>query len=390
MNKKTCKCLHIALYEIIKNKFLFFFYSVIFILLFSISLNFFEMAFNIPSEFENKIKGTVMEEINIDNVNKKDINIVRELPANVKTCNSNFIFDESSLGLENIKSKNIDNVDYFSGCFVIWKDENNYLVNQMNDRLLKGSGFTQNNIFEINKYSIWISEKFAKKFDLKLNQILNFYLEDEKKVGEVEIIGVFKESKFDYDYYMSETLFYRINELNPKITLTITVSPYNFKDFFKIINILEKNYFPYNYSSDVIDSIKLLVFMLYGVTIILFITLVVIAGNLLEIYYQKRKVFYGINSAIGMTSRDILMVFFCISEIIIIFSLVFSFFISNFISINISEFINNLFELENLDFKTSFKSIFISFLTVNTMLLIVFLKIKKIISNDITKIINNN
>ena len=130
--------------------------------------------------------------------------------------------------------------------------------------------------------------------------------------------------------------------------------------------------------------------MLYGVTIILFITLVVIAGNLLEIYYQKRKVFYGINSAIGMTSRDILMVFFCISEIIIIFSLVFSFFISNFISINISEFINNLFELENLDFKTSFKSIFISFLTVNTMLLIVFLKIKKIISNDITKIINNN
>lgn len=120
----------------------------------------------------------------------------------------------------------------------------------------------------------------------------------------------------------------------------------------------------------------------YISTIILLVALSGILLHLLNLYYNRRATYFALCLAVGMTHGDVLKILFCISEIIIIATTVFSSALSYFALYKIEAYINKLFLLQNEQTKFPFISLILNIILLQLCILFVIKKVSKTIKGN--------
>jgi ABC-type antimicrobial peptide transport system permease subunit len=132
-------------------------------------------------------------------------------------------------------------------------------------------------------------------------------------------------------------------------------------EFNNIIRWAEKNNLHVHYSRDVIFAVQMVYYTFFILNSILLIALTGIIYNLINIYFNRRKRFYAINMAIGMTPLDILCVMFFFCQIFILLSfilvsVIISGVTSSWLQSNISAYAQRYFDFTDMNLRFPFYS----------------------------------
>ncbi|AEV69700.1 FtsX-like permease family protein [Acetivibrio clariflavus] len=372
----------LAVQEIRANFLLFVFYMTIFILLLSVSITFLDSALFLT----DKIAST-MQKIGTDNIiisieKTSDLEqIAKVIPMRLYECKvKGYEFDPTRLGLsQNETTRDSSSFTTFSGG-VLLKDyqPNNQVALFISNNILSGE-FAPNSQNTEDALPIWISSSMAKAFGIDSGNKLHFIVSEHKNSVPIYVQGLFTSNTAFSDYYISEEIYNIFNFNNADSKLQITVSPLRFRDIYSLINMLRKLDIPCLYSEQTIRSTQMMYVAFYISTIILLTALSGILFHLLILYYNRRTTFFAMCQAIGMSHGDVLMILFCISEVILLVTTIFSSALSYFVQYKIEAYINKVFLFQNVQVRFPFISLILIIFLLQLCILFAIKKVSKTI-----------
>lgn len=363
---------------------LFIFYMIIFILLLSASVTFLDSALFLP----DKIAST-MQKMKTDNIiifieeTSKLQELAKSIPMKLYECKvGGYEFDPERLGLSsNEASKESNSSIAFSGG-VLLKDYqiNNQVALFISGNIISGE-FAPNVPNSKGALPTWISGTMADAFGINCQDELQLIVSGKNSVP-LYVQGLYSSNTAFSDYYIPEEAYSLFNVNNADSKLQITVSPLRFRDIYSLLNRLQKSDIPCLYSEQTVRSTQMMYVAFYISTIILLVALSGILLYLLNLYYNRRATYFALCLAVGMTHGDVLKILFCISEIIIIATTVFSSALSYFALYKIEAYINKLFLLQNEQTKFPFISLILNIILLQLCILFVIKKVSKTIKGN--------
>lgn len=359
----------IAKEEIRNKKLLFLVFSVITILLFSVSVAIMEAAVYLPEHISKVVHDNMLDCFFVNNYKYpdeiKDILDEKNIDFNIESCNTPFYIETAD-----------DNI--YGG--VLFQDYNNENANTLIMNSL-ADGLTVNSFFKSS--SVIISDEMAKKNDFQIGESIDmiYHNKDEKQSVKAEIFGIYEAEPSRQDYYISDEALNAYFEKFPDNVCCYVISPKKLRNIFSMKNCLEQNGYVL-YSKETINTIRMLYITLYSINIILLLALAGSVYNFMNIYLQGRKMFYAVQSAIGMSDNNILKILFCISELIIAVMLIVSLVLSSVIMRMITGYAGDIFANFSNTSRVPFIPGFANFLIVQFCLIIIILKFRKRLKNN--------
>lgn len=366
----------IAKEEIRNEKFLFLIFSIITILLFSVSVAIMDAAVYLPEHISKVVHDNRLDSFYVSNYTyPEDIKKVLDeehIDFNIDMCNTPFPVASVS-------------GDIYGG--ILFQD----YLNDNDKKLIVDSlaeGTSVSAFFE-NSCMI-ISDEMAEKNDLHTGSSIDMIYrnKNEERFIKAEICGIFKSDTTRMDYYASDGALNAYLEEFPDYTCTYEISPKKLRDIFDMKSCLEKDGYPV-YSKETVNTIRMLYITLYSVNFILLTALAGSVYNFMNIYLQRRKMFYAVQSAIGMSDNNILKILFSISELVVLVMLAFSSVLSVIILRIISGYARGVFEDEGSFAGIPFIPVLADVIIVQLCLAVIMLKFRKRIkNNDIIKLLH--
>ncbi|MCL2253368.1 MAG: hypothetical protein FWC09_02910 [Lachnospiraceae bacterium] len=381
--KKAMNYLNIFFWELKINRFLFLFYFIIMVLLFSISVGLLSLASNLPMLIAGELKKANADNINITNLTLNEAETV--LSMQIELLDVTIV--PQILSIENFE---IETNKYFRGGVLFDATFNTALdVDFITEKMLSGRGIRDVSI-ENDYYPIWVSKKMAEEAGLILNSRFPMIDFDESRLLNVYVAGIF-ESDEHFDFYISHDIYSKLTEKYFNLRLSLYIRPIEFSEFNRIIAWAEKSKLYMHYNKDVINAVQMVYYTFYVLNLILLFALVGIMYSMLSIYFNRRNKFYAVNLAIGMTSTDILRIMFYLCQFLIFAFVMASFGISFWIINNISSYVMKYFEFATLSNSSPIIPLLINWGLVEILVFIILLRFHKINKNqDIVSIVRYN
>lgn len=188
------------------------------------------------------------------------------------------------------------------------------------------------------------------------------------------------------DYYVSEGALRAYLDEFPNNTCFYVINPKKLRDIFDMKTSLEKSGYIL-YSKETLNTIRMLYITLYSVNIILLIALAGSVYSFINIYLQRRKKFYAVQSAIGMSDSNILKIIFSISELVILAMLACSSVLSVILLRVITGYADGIFEGAKQMAGLPFIPLLADFLIVQLCLAVIMLKFRKTLKTNNTIIL---
>lgn len=366
----------IAKGEIRNEKLLFLIFSIITILLFSVSVAIMDAAVYLPEHISKVVHENMLDCFFVNNYKYpeelEDILDKKHISFNIESCSTPFTVETPS--------------GFISGEVLFQNHQNEYDLSFINDSLTEGvsaDSFYKNSC-------VLISDRLSEQNKLHIGGSLDMVSvsKDEKRSVKAEICGVYEAGASERDFYISDgALRAYLNEF-PDNTCAYVISPKNLRNIFSMKTVLEDNGYIV-YSEETLNTIRMLYITLYSVNIILILALAGSVYNFINIYLQRRKKFYAVQSAIGMSDNNIMKILFSISELIVLVMLACSTVLSLIILRIIIGYADGIFAGTNTAADIPFIPISLDFLIVQLCLAVIMLKFRKRLkSNNIIKLLH--
>ncbi len=383
-------CLKTTLWEIRTQIKLFVFYIIIFISLFSMATALLNVAMYLPDGVGKLASKESLDTVGVDSVEKIDEleQILEKYDIVLYDAIDNEV-DKERLGLSNEEDSLIG-----IGAVVdtTWKNE---LKEYIKYNLISGE-FSPEKLNANNCSAVWFDEKVAEDFKLEIGDEITIYDKDgiasDKKLY---VQGLYKNEvseKYNYcinDCYLSTNAYKDFHLVDKREDCYFVFAPQKFRDIFDIITLLENNHYNVLYSETFVNAIRMMYIMLYVFNFILFIALSGILLHLMDMYYQKRNFYWAVNSAIGMSYKDIMRILFCIYEVILIIASGASAFVSYFILNGINNMSQDLFGMNLSTNQFSVYPFIFNFILLQICLFFVLYKLrKKLLNTQIVQLLH--
>ncbi len=351
----------IAKEELKNEKLLFLIFECIIILLFSVSTAIMEAAMFLPEHISEVVHENMLD-VFIPSGNylyPHDISSVLD-DGKIAFCIENC---EPMFSVQPAKEQ----------CFggVLFRD---YLNDRDSD--LVQENHADSVFFE--RSAVLISDEMAAQNGLQIGSFLEMLYRNgnEQQAIPAEIVGIFPANPARKDYYLSEGAYHAFVDVAQTTYCIYEISPKNLGDIFRMKSCLEQNGYVI-YSKETLSTIRMLYITLYSVNFILLIALAGSVYNFMNIYLQRRQKYYAVQSAIGMSEKDILKILFGISECVVIIMLIISAPLSVAILRTIAGYGNGIFA--NSKSMNGFPTvpILVDFLLVQCCLAVIMLKFRK-------------
>ncbi|MBQ3513134.1 MAG: hypothetical protein IJA32_04960 [Lachnospiraceae bacterium] len=381
--KKLFNLMILTFYEFKLNRRLFAVNVVICGMLFGVMLAMTGLAFNIPKEMQDEILNSEFGEIQISNIDYKDIEYITKLPLEIEIIvyEMDWSMFEDSLNekqKEINKSIDIDN----SLNFLYYDNENTVGISMINKNLVSGEKWSKedNEIKDVNP--LWIEEKLAESMGLKVGDAISFSNSDCSV--DFYVKGIYRDSEQEFAAsYVSVKLYGTLQCEQGKsimIRAGCNTSPYT---FLSTIHTLKEDYFIVDsWEKNIYAMFLLIAFVGICTGLLLFITLSVVV-DFIHIYLNLRQKFWAVNKALGLTDYDRRFICCSISFIVIVISYGLGMILSKVLSWYFTEYIETLFDFTDLNLIMTMEQ-FVMVLVCSLLLGFVILWNKKInVSSDI-------
>lgn len=383
-------CLRMTFWEVRTHIKLFVFYILIFTLLFSMATALLNVAMYLPDGVGELASKETLDFVcvdSIDNIAQLEQQL-EEYEVNLIDIKDNEITIER-LGLSNEEH---DILDFGAVLDTKWSNElKEYLKYNFNS-----GEFLPEKLNVNGSAAIWFDESVAETFKLNIGDEITIYDKDgiasDKKLY---IQGLYKNEvseKYNYyinDCYFSINAYNYFHDVDKREDCNICISPEKFRDVFSIIALLEDISSEVYYENTFINAIRMMYITLYAFNIVLFIALSGILLHLMDMYYEKRDFYWAINSAIGMSYKDIMRILLCIYELILIIVSVASIFVSYLILNGINNMSQDLFEMNLITNQISVYPYIFNFILLQLCLLFVLYKFrKKLLNTEIVQLLH--
>ena len=284
------------------------------------------------------------------------------------------------LSQENLSLHKHDDAPDFDGTFLFNISQyKSFVVQEIRSHLSEGE------ITDAESESVFLSEKFSNVYDLHCGDTMMFRVSD-TVISKLQVGGVYSDFKDCRAFYISEDVYSSYHAHIQNSTLQVTIAPAQFRDIFPIMSALNKKNINYLYSNQAVGALSVLYILFTSLMIVLLIALFSILSNLLQLYYNERKRFFAINSAIGMNGQAYVKVLGLIAETIVISAFVFAYTMSNFFINWLNIYTGELFGFPAGDHLISIYTVLIAFGTVQADVVFVLIRFFK--KNDTTNIIS--
>lgn len=354
----------IAYNEFIVNLKIFVINILICSLLFGVMLSMTGLALNIPKEIESEILNSEVGTIQLSNLNYNDVNYIVTLPIQVYAIGYDMDWTMFSEKLNREQKKvnedwNVDN----SLNFAYYVDGVACVANEINQQMLLGELWTENDNQVKDVNALWLDKQFAEIMHLQVGDVvtlanincsLNFCVK-----------GIYED--LDDSLAASYVSFELYGDLlceegrNAIVYARAASSPF---EFLKVIQELKNKYYIVEAYDENIYAMFLLVLFVSVCTALLFAITLNVVIDFSNIYFASRQKFWAVNKALGLedNGRKIVCCILCLTVITISYGvgMVISVALSNYFT----QYINTLFEFEHLKLGMTMEEIVIVFLGV--------------------------
>lgn len=246
-----------------------------------------------------------------------------------------------------------------------------------------------NNLFNNQYYSIWISDSVSAKYNIGKNDIISFYIPNTDYSIKMVIQGIYKKEEiekigYNYDCLIPFDCGKQIANLkNISLNCTAIGTLKNITDYYKLYNIANKQGFGISGIGQVeklIKGIKIINSICFILSFLLILCAIFVLYNITNMVIKNRTEFITINIMLGNNSFSIALIYIFIMEIIVVFSLVFSYYLGHILNTILVKDLILLFDSkENFTLDISPFTLIIAFLLCNIILAIFALKLLIII-----------
>lgn len=346
--KKWFNLIILIFYEFKLNRRLFAINVIICSMLFGVMLAMAGLALNIPKEIQDEILNSELGEIQISNIDYKEIDYITRLPLEITIISyeMNWSMFEDSL---NEKQKEVNqNFDIDTSLnFTYYDSENTVGISMINKNLVSGEKWSKDDNEVKDNNPLWIEERLAQHMGLEVGDSIRLSNVDCDVLFYVK--GIYRDSNQDFAAsYVSVKLYGTLQcEQGKSIMMRArcNTNPYT---FLATIHSLKEDYFIVNSWEDNIYAIFLLIaFVGICTGLLLFIALSVVV-DFIHIYLNLRQKFWAVNKALGLTDYDRKLISCSISFIVIIISYVLGMVLSKALSWYFTKYIKTLFDFTDL------------------------------------------
>lgn len=387
---KLKHCLKITLWEIRTQIKLFVFYIVIFISLFSMATALLNVAMYLPDGVGELASKESLDTLSVDSI--ENISELEELLNNYKIILYDTNDREITQECLGLSSEEEGIISFGTLVNTSWEDK---LSKYIADNLSSGE-FSPEKLNNNNCYAVWFDEKIAESYKLKIGDEITIYDKDGVATNnKLYVQGVYKNEvseKYNYkigDSYFSQNAYNAFHTVDKREDNTFSFATEKFRDIFSVIKVLKDNNYKVLYSDTFVNAIRMMYIMLYAFNFILFIALSGILLHLMDMYYRKRETCWAVNSAIGMSHKDIMRTLFFIYEIILLIVSVVSIIVSYLILNGINNMSCDLFGINLSTHQFSVYPFIFNFILLQVCLFFVLYKFcKKLLNRQIVQLLH--
>lgn len=314
--KKHCRCLNIALYELKTGWRGFGVFFLICCLLLSTMISIFSLALQLPDELQEYITGTSLHMIHVGDIDKVDLSQIDNLPLKVVKYYYNGL-PPCSIGIDDgYLPPKVDGfiVDLSGAAIRGVNGDRSWQVTKINQQLLNGRPFEER---DSNKSGIWLSDLSAEYLGVESGDSISFCVDspavsslDEEPIKyetvSCTVMGIYSMDASMNGYYVTFPL---IKQSEGTISpFSGDFAPLSITDYKKVISELRGMHLKVSANTEIIDSMLLLVYALYGTCVFLCFLAVSMLLSISKMYYHRRMSFFAICKAIGLQNRHILII----------------------------------------------------------------------------------
>ena len=298
---KLRNSIQIALSEIRNEKFLFVLFSLVFTILFSLSVSVMDAAVFLPERVAKTVRENNLDTVEvISNGYPQELEnyfLGHNIAIHIKEC-------EFTTALA-VKSRYFDGKALFKG--YASKKEDDQVISNLSD-------LTEEEFYHSSM--ILISDKVAESENLQHGDTVDLVSAKGQNPIQMTVAGIFPADSSLADYYVSGYVHTICQKNGSGGFIIIRFIPENLRDIFSIRTLLDNDRYNYSMVNEMLDTIRVLYITMYFVNLVLIISLSGIIWNFMQIYLDRRLKFYSLYLALGMTHRDILRILFCITQLL--------------------------------------------------------------------------
>lgn len=346
--KKWFNLIILIFYEFKLNRRLFAINVIICSMLFGVMLAMAGLALNIPKEIQDEILNSELGEIQISNIDYKEIDYITRLPLEITIISYEMNWSMFEDSLNEMQKEANQNFDIDSSLnFTYYDSENTVEISMINKNLVSGEKWSKDDNEVKDNNPLWIEERLAQHMGLEVGDPIRLSNVDCDVLFHVK--GIYRDSNQDFAAsYVSVKLYGTLQCEQGKsimIRARCNTNPYT---FLATIHSLKEDYFIVNSWEDNIYAIFLLIaFVGICTGLLLFIALSVVV-DFIHIYLNLRQKFWAVNKALGLTDYDRKLISCSISFIVIIISYVLGMVLSKALSWYFTKYIKTLFDFTDL------------------------------------------
>lgn len=348
MNTK-CNRLIVALYELKSQKMSFICFFLISVVLLSAIISCFTLTVQIPAEISDYIFNTGYGSLQLSSISSGELDRLEQMPIKLRYYEFPLTYS-TAIGIPYdveftcIVEDNGVEYELFAntgGDVVRWVSESRYnIINRINENLTSGAPLSES----INSEEcIWLSDNAAEYLGVGLNDTVSFMASlDEAAEVNCTVKGIYTQDIYLSAFYVSQPLF-DLSANKDKYILSAIVAPINMKDYYSLANQMREAGWKPSYDEEFIDGVMMLVTVLYTFCVLLCFIEMSIIYSIAKSYYIKRKQFFAMTKALGMSNRDIFFVVCFVLHALITLAFAVALLISPLLNSYIVDFLNSLF-----------------------------------------------
>jgi len=275
------------------------------------------------------------------------------------------------------------------GSVVFFQDNNYILESNLEDGFILEGGnwsFKDNTKDSKGNYFIWISRKTSQELEITIGDKILFSSENIKEPFTFFVKGIFADDVVSGDFLLpfecGEEML-KITEYNNRCSGALTLK--YFDEYLKIKKELENMgmyVYPIKQLEELLFSKSLIQGTLYVISLLLLLAVIGIMCNILRMIIQSRIKLIGILRAMGMSINSITLLYMSVFEVVIISSVLFGSIIGYIFNNYSSNLLTTLFPEDVGGYLYEVKSILITLILSNILLLIPW----RVMINEIDKL----
>lgn len=345
-------------------------------LIYSVALCILSTARNVPEQLIDSIRNEYTEGIRISfrNVNISEIDIIEEV--GLKDIELRLNVENRILSNAMLAANNFETIEH-DGRALFFTDENSFHSERITNEIVYGNIWLESDNRRVDgTYGIWINTQLAAELGIILGDSITFSNDYSDYVMLFHVKGIFDTVDDEISYVIP---LYAAAEIAAASGLSekcfgagVLYDVASYLSVTDTLNAAGISTSGIGIVYDLFRGAQMVTFTFYAFAVILIIAGVGILFTLNQMYLKNRESFIGILRTLGCTVGNISIMFFIISEIILIISIVMSSFVSKHFNHYIAAVVSELYNFSDVSIYNTWDVPIIAYIISNIVLLVVF------------------